>query len=187
MERRKARIFTRSDDSENLHWLGLVIEERREVGAIYLTPTIGFRFQEIHRVIAHVEGEADHPYLPPKVAQNIGYLGPEKSALSLRITDKASAGEAALELAHRIERDGQAFLSNASLPWIIQHLAELTPWEDASERILVGLHLSGKSETELRNFSIARTEQGRNENRFYQRFEAFSRRFFSKINSLAGL
>ncbi len=179
MQRRKARIFTQTTTGKNLRWVGLAIEERRASDSIFLTPNIGYRHQRLHAVMAEVEGEKFHQYLPPTVAINIGYLETESRSLSIKVTDLSSAYDAAENLVERIIADGLPFCDSMTLETIIQILPEITTWEDAGERLLIAYYLMGKDELELKDFSAERIAVGKAEGRFFERFETFADRFFA--------
>lgn len=182
IQRREARIFTQTTIDQNLLWIGLVIEKHRANDAIFLTPHIGYRHQRLQEVIAEVEGEKFHQYLPPTIAMDIGYLDKESRPLSIQVTDLSSAYDAAGNLVERIISNGFPFCDSMTLDGIIRILPEFAIWEDAGERLLAAYYLIGKSEAELKTFASERIAIGKSENRFFERFETFANRFFAWLH-----
>lgn len=179
---KKQQIFIRENQKGNLHWLGILLEEHREADSIFISPNLGYRNQELHRKIAEIENESFHSFLPPTVAQNVGYLlAGEKKAITIRVNDEDSALYAAKSVANAV-RQAESWLTECEdLNMLCRKIPELATWEDAGERLLVLGFMLGYSPNVLEEFVENRVREGRKDGKFFERFEQFSEKFLKWV------
>ncbi len=58
-------------------WLGLNRSVGHDGSWMAINPVLGVRHQEVERTLAEILGERFHPYNPPTIRTNIGYVMPE--------------------------------------------------------------------------------------------------------------
>jgi len=175
---RKRGILTLPAPAGFQGWLGLNTATKDLPEAMQISPVLGIRADEIHKLIAQVEGDKYHAYLPPTVSTNLGYLTPQASFLSFTFQSGEKRKPVAERLADQVRRWGVPYIyENASLADLVKRLPREAVWEDASERLLAAYYLLGWSERQLDDFIKSRISQGKSEDRFWRRFEAFAEKF----------
>lgn len=110
LRQRTQDVFTRVLNAETLGWLGLNRAVHREDGALEINPMIGVRNQRLEKLVAELAGRRFHPYLPPSVAVNLGYLSRERRYVPYLFYEDDQVGEKAKALADAIASDGYAFM-----------------------------------------------------------------------------
>jgi len=148
---------------------------------MFVNPMIGIRADQIHQLIAKVEDKKTHPYIPPTVVKNVGYLTPENKFFSYEFPYNEDPSARALRMATDVRQFGVPYIqANASLSAMVNLLPGWI-WEEASERLLVAYYLQGKSKKFLLDFIQQRINSGKQEKRFWQRFEAFANKFRERM------
>lgn len=93
--KRAGSIFTCELGDDILGWVGLNrATQGRAAGSASVNPVIGLRHQEVQKVVAELDAEKYHPYLPPTVSSPIGYIMPERRLAAWEVTPSTATIEA---------------------------------------------------------------------------------------------
>jgi hypothetical protein len=76
LRRRKLGFLTCDLNSECLGWIALGTASEGTPHARRVWPKVGVRHQEAERIVAILQGELPHQYLPPTITTGLGYTSP---------------------------------------------------------------------------------------------------------------
>jgi hypothetical protein len=159
-------------------WIGLNTATRESPAAMYVNPMIGVRADAIQSIIARVNREKPHSYVPATITRNLGYFMPDQQFASYEFPYSEDASDRAAKMAQDVQKFGLPFMiENASISRIIGLVPSYAIWEDASERLLVAHYVDGKDRRFLLDFIENRVGSGKIEKRLWQRFDAFATSF----------
>lgn len=136
-KKRKTGILTFPVNEELDGWVGLNSEVQFRDGSIAINPFIGVRYNRLHKLIAELEGEKYHPYMPPTTVKNIGYLTSDRSFKQYVFAPESDLQNSVGEMALDIERYGRPhFQALTEMRNLEQEIEKSCTWEDKSKRLL---------------------------------------------------
>jgi len=149
-----------------------------------VNPNIGVRCNRIHRIIAEVDGEKFHPYIPPTIVQGLGYLMPQRTYVPFVFHKDSPIEPVADELSAAVEQYGIPHMrAKANLEAIIDGLDCLprqAGWEESGERLLSAYYIIGDRDA-IERVIRQRTEEGKEKRVNLERFVEFSSRFLKYV------
>lgn len=153
------------------------------VGDFEVAGIVGIRHQEIERIVADLDGDAFHPYMPPSVVRWVTYLNP-KAITTFWNVNAANADEIAREACEEVRLYGLPFMQYGStLPGLIEYLGKLYGHEDRMDKVLpVALVLNGEPEIGLATVSARLLKLGDSVTPWAQEFRLFAQRFKVWVN-----
>jgi hypothetical protein len=98
-------VFTKELAPDTLGWIGLNSAREGYRGAVAIGPAVGVRNQAVERLVARLSGATFHPFLPPTVVQQLGYLLPARGYKAWVFTDE-SFDSSADELVECVDEHG---------------------------------------------------------------------------------
>lgn len=181
MKKRKAGIATIAISPDIDGWVGLNAETEFKDGTVAINPFIGVRYNRMHEIMAEIENEKFHPYLPPTVAKNIGYLAPCNSFKQYAFTPDADCLSVAHDMASDIQRYGFPYMHDLmGVESLEKAISRDCLWIDKSERLLVMMLISGDKLVDLEEFVRGRMSDPKAIKSAVARFSAFSEKVIEK-------
>lgn len=110
--KRKSQIYTLDLDFDVIGWLGLNhASEHQAKGVVEVNPVVGIRHQGVERMVADLQGNAFHPYLPPTISQPLGYLMPAERYVAWTLdTGSDRMAKGVREMVDAIREHGLSFM-----------------------------------------------------------------------------
>jgi hypothetical protein len=177
--KRSGWIFTVSMAPDVLGWLGLNRAVGRPEPVLEVNPVVGIRHQQIERELAILLGEGFHPYVPPTVSSNLGYLMPE-GRYRAWLFDAANASGTASDMASAIERYGVPFMrSSSALPALVEAMTSgnLGVQDQLAYRVPIAYRLMGNHTAARQTLEDAIAKLGGRADAAAERFREFGRAF----------
>jgi hypothetical protein len=118
--KRSGQIYTLNLAADVIGSLGLGSATKYQSrGVVEVWPKIGIRHQSVERILAELEGYRFHPYAPPTIGANLGYLMPANRWTTWTV-DTADSTAAVRDLARAVRDHGMPFMRrNGNLKAII--------------------------------------------------------------------
>ena len=122
-KKRAGAIFTSDLGDDVLGWLGLNTASEHVIG-VEVAPVVGVRHGAVERLVAELRGDPYHPYRPPTIRTQLGYLTTERRYRAWPF-DGPSNEASALDLVATLLAVGLPFFrTNASLEKLCLRLDE---------------------------------------------------------------
>ena len=74
VHKRAKDVFTRELTSKVIGWIGLNRAFRKKDQVLEINPVVGVRNQALEKLLAALLNEEFHPFVPPTISINLGYL-----------------------------------------------------------------------------------------------------------------
>jgi hypothetical protein len=109
-QKRQSGVLIVRISNEIVGWVGLNTAFEKKGEILRVNPVIGVRHQRLEAFVAELLGLKMHPYIPPSIASNVGYLTPQKSYVAWSFS-KTNGCETPLgEIVGAIEQFGRPFM-----------------------------------------------------------------------------
>ena len=142
-KKRSEEIYTQPITNDVIGWVGLNRKARKD-GVLEINPVVGVRHQAVEHLVADLNGDTFHPYIPPTLSSHLGYLRGDNYT-PIMIDSVANITHAILLLMAAIESDALAFMQRcvpiAELARALQTSRHTVP-EQAAYRVPVALYLA---------------------------------------------
>ena len=125
--KRSGEIYTIDLAPEVIGWLGLNRAVGRGGSWMTVNPVIGVRHQTLERTLADLLEEKFHPYNPPTIRVNLGYLMPGQTVAQWGFGPGEDNASRVRDLVESVRRHGLPFLqATTSLRSILDKLLDPT-------------------------------------------------------------
>jgi hypothetical protein len=133
-KKRAGQIFTRDLTADFLGWLGLNRAVHRGDGSMAINPVIGVRYQELERNLADLMDEDFHPFTPPTISVNVGYLMPARAYKTWSFDENSDNKRIAGEMIATVEEYGRPFMISMANEETILEALEVSDYSIPANR-----------------------------------------------------
>lgn len=121
LRRRKLGFLTRGLSSECVGWIALGTASEGTPHARRVWPKVGVRHQEAERIVANLQGQVPHQYLPPTITTGLGYTSPANRWLEWAFAEGEDWSLQVAEILEAVTAYGLPWMrQRASLPSVLE-------------------------------------------------------------------
>jgi len=113
-KKRKAGIFTLDLTEDAIGWIGLNTATGGLGGSVELNPIVGLRNQRVERLVADLNQEPFHEFVPATVSVGVGYLSPLRQYAVFLFSKSGGHDQVAARLVQAIQDYGLPFIRRAT-------------------------------------------------------------------------